>query len=289
VYYIRKLTLSIIEYGGKPFGGSGMKIAVLAILPLLFAISMINAAAQPRTPFPFPTPTPTPRRSPSPTPTPEARAVACPKVTVQAQAAKVVRDGQPVTFLANIAGGDPKVQPMLLWSSTAGYIKDGQGMRKIEVDTTGAGGMPDRELQVQLWVGGYAAECVIQETATIKIIPPATKFGEFGELPQKAVTENLQALAQFLAHSTDNVYLFVYAGKKSERNFTANSIRKMKEELVIAGLAPRRVMSMDGGFREEPAFEFWIVPVGAEPPRPSPTVRRDEIEYPARVPVRKPQ
>ena len=268
-----------------------MKIAVVAILPLLFTFSIITINAQPRYPFPgIPTPTPTPRPQRSPTPTPEPRALPCPKVTVQAQSAKQVRDGQPVSFGVNIAGGDPKVQPTLLWSTNGGFIKDGQGSRKIDVDTTGAGGLPDGELVADVWVGGYAPECVIQEKAKIKVIAPAAKFGEFGELSPKAVSENLAALANYMSQTQDNIYFFAYAGRKSERGFAGNWLRKMKDELVVAGLAPRRVIAMDGGFREEPAFEFWIVPIGAEPPRPSPTVRRDEIVYPntRTPPVRRP-
>jgi hypothetical protein len=266
-----------------------MKIAAVAILPILFTLSMVSAGAQTRYPFPVATPTPTPRPQRSPSPTPEARTLPCPKVTVQAQSAKQVRDGQPVSFAANIAGGDPKIQPTLLWSTNGGFIKDGQGTRKVDVDTSGAGGLPDGELVADLWVGGYAPECVIQEKAKIKVIAPAAKFGEFGELPPKAVSENLAALASFLAQSQDNIYFFAYAGRKSERGYVANWLRKMKDELVIAGLNPRRVIAMDGGFREEPAFEFWVVPLGAEPPRPSPTVRRDEIVYPStRAPARRP-
>ena len=263
-----------------------MKIAAFAILPILFTFSITTVGAQAR--YPFPTPTPTPRPQRSPTPTPEPRAVPCPKVTVQVQSAKQVRDGQPVTFGVNIAGGDTKVQPTLLWGTNGGFIKDGQGTRKIEVDTSGAGTLPDGELVADVWVGGYAPECVIQEKAKVKVIAPAAKFGEFGELPAKAVSENLAALASYISETKDNVYFFAYAGRKSERGYAGSWIRKMKDELVIAGVTPRRIIAMDGGFREEPAFEFWIVPIGAEPPRPSPTVRRDEIVFPSRTPVRRP-
>jgi hypothetical protein len=267
-----------------------MKFAPTALFSIFFAIMTVSAFGQ-RTPFPFPTQTPTPRPTPSrsPTPTPEPRTAACPRVTVQPQSAKLVRDGQPATFGANINGGDPKVVPTLLWSTSSGYIKDGQGTRRIEVDTTGAGADPERQLSATLWVGGYAAECFIQESASIKIIAPAVKFGEFGELPQKSVTENLQAIASYVANSTDNIYLFAYAGRKSPRGFSMDRIRKMKEDLVIAGLSPRRVIAMDGGYREEATFEFWVVPVGAEAPRPQPTLRRDEVEVQqARPPTRRP-
>jgi hypothetical protein len=268
-----------------------MRIAAIAIFPILFAIFMISAHGQARPPFPYrtPTPTPTPGVSPSPTPTPQPRPAACPRVQVQTQTGKTVRDGQSLNFIANIAGGDPKVQPTLLWNVNAGYIKDGQGTPKIEVDSTGAGGLPDRELVVEVWVGGYAPECVIQESTKVKIIAPATKFGEFGEIDWKDAVENLKALSTYLAASPYNLYVIVYAGKKSERGYAFNWMRKLKDELVFDGVAQRRIIAMDGGFREDPACEFWIVPIGAEPPRPSPTVRREEVEYPPSTrPVRKP-
>jgi len=259
-----------------------MRIGAIAIFPFLIAFFLMSASGQSRPPFPYrtPTPTPTPGISPSPTPTPQPRPSACPRVQVQTQTGKTVRDGQSLTFAANITGGDPKVQPTLLWNVNAGFVKSGQGTQKIEVDSTGAGTLPDRELVVEVWVGGYAPECVIQESTRVKIIAPATKFGEFGELEWKAITENLKVLADFLAQSPDNLFVIVYAGKKSERGYAFNWMRKLKDELVFDGLAQRRILAMDGGFREDPAYEFWIVPVGAEPPRPSPTVRREEVEYP---------
>lgn len=266
-----------------------MNKAAILILPVLMAFSFVGAAAQ-KTRFPFPTPTPTPSPSPSasPSPTP-ARAAPCPRISVQAQSAKTVRDGQPVTFGANIQGGDPKISPIINWNVSAGYIKDGQGTRRIEVDSTGAGTTADREIKADIWVGGYPSECgTSQASASIKVIGPAVKFGEFGDLPAKALSENLDALASFLSQSTDNVYLIGYAGRNSPRGFTFTSIRQMKDELVTKGVSPRRIIAIDGGFREEPLFDFWIVPPGAEPPRPKPTVNRNEIVYPKTPPAKKP-
>ena len=192
----------------------------------------------------------------------------------------MVRDGQAIAFVANIGGGDPKVQATILWSLSGGYISDGQGTRRIMVDTTGAGDLPDREIKAELWVGGYAPECVLQASASVKIIPKAKKFGDFGELPAETVSFHLKTLAEFLSKSTDNVFIIGYAGRKSERGFAVNWLRKMRGELTAAGVSPRRISAIDGGFREEPLFDFWIVPPGAQPPRPEPTVDRKEIVYP---------
>ncbi|MFN2501561.1 MAG: hypothetical protein ABR530_06080 [Pyrinomonadaceae bacterium] len=259
--------------------------AVFVFLGVSFFFSSASLAAAQIIRFPTPTPTPRPRPSVSvsPTPTPEPSAVPCPTVTVQAQPAQPIRDGQPASFTLNIAGGDPKVVPMILWSTSAGTVKQGQNTRRIEMDTTGAGGTYDREIKAEVWVGGYAPECLLQASASVKIIAPAVKFGEFGELDSKTVSTNLKALAAYLSQSPDNLYLIAYAGRKSERGYAFNWIRRMKDELTAAGIEPRRIIAMEGGFREEPLFDFWIVPLGAEPPRHAPTVNRKEIVFPPKT------
>src|SRR5437868_3888738 len=125
----------------------------------------------------LPTPTPSPRATPSPSPTPQPTGAPCPSVTIQPQGPQPLSDGQPIAFIANIVGGDTKIQPTILWTASAGNIKLGQYSRHIEVDSTGAGSTPDRELKVEIWVGGYAPECVVQAWATIKMIAPSVKFG----------------------------------------------------------------------------------------------------------------
>jgi len=259
-----------------------MQRAVVVLFPILLALTFSGSAnAQV---IRFPTPTPTPRPSPSPTPTPEPRVLPCPNVNVQAQPAQMIKDGQPVTFSVNIGGGDPRIQPTILWNLSAGSVKDGQNTRRLTVDSTGAGASLDREIKADVWVGGYAPECVLQASATVKIIAPAAKFGEFGEVADDVLKQNLKVLTDFLTQSPDNLYLIAYAGRKSERGFTVNWVRRIKAGLFTANVDPRRIMAIDGGFREEPTFEFWIVPKGSEPPRPAPTVDRSEIVYPPNPP-----
>jgi hypothetical protein len=200
----------------------------------------------------------------------------------------MVREGQTITFVANIAGADPKIQPIILWNTSAGAINEGQGTRRITVDTTGAGSTPERDVKADLWVSGYAAECMLQATGTVKVIAPARKFGEFGELPAETVTFHLKTLAEYLGQTTDNLFIIGYAGRKSERGFALNSLRRMRSELTAAGVEPRRINAIDGGYREEPLFDFWIVPPGAEMPRPEPTVDRKEIVYPRPTPTKRP-
>jgi hypothetical protein len=221
-------------------------------------------------------------------PTPENRPIACPQVTVNAQATQRIRDGQPVVFTANIIGGDPRAVPTILWSTSGGFISRGQNTRSIVVDTTGAGTAPDTELRAEVWISGYAPECVLQAAASVKVIPPAAKFGDFGMVSDETLKTNLKKLADYMSQSPDNLYVIVYSGRSSERGFASTWARKIRTELTAAGLQNNRVMAIDGGYREEPLFDFWTVPIGAVPPRPEPTIDRREILMPRSAPAKKP-
>jgi hypothetical protein len=191
-----------------------------------------------------------------------------------------IRDGQPVVFNTRIDGGDPKAVPVIIWNTSAGLITAGQGTRQITVDSSGAGSAPDSEIKAQVWVGGYAPECLLQASASVRVTPPASRFGNFGELPAKDVSANLKQLSDFLSRSRDNVWLIVYAGRNSENGFAASRAAKIKSELIANGLEPRRIIAIDGGYMEKPLFDFWIVPLGARPPQPKPTIDRSEIAKP---------
>jgi hypothetical protein len=203
----------------------------------------------------------------------------CPTVQIQAPAGRIFRDGQPVTFAANIAGGDPNVAPTIVWNTSAGTIVGGQGTKSIHVDSTGAGS--NREITADLWLGGYAPECVVQASASVKVAGPASKIDEFGELPVEKENERLAEFVSSLPAANDHIFLFAYAGRNSPRGYTSSALRRIKTQLVANGVPTERISITDGGFRETPSFEFWLVPEGADAPKPSPTVDRKEIVYPA--------
>lgn len=236
-----------------------------------------------------------PAGSPRPSPTPggEQQAQPCPPIAVQPQPFGQVRDGQKIFFTANYSlggGGDIRNNLTIVWNASAGSITSGTGTNRIEVDTTGAGSTPEREVRAEVWVSGYGPDCTMQASAVVKIIPPATKFGEFGEVSAEKFSTNIKTLAQFLSQSPsgDMVYVIVYAGRNSDRGFTQNWIKRIKTELSANGVADSHIYVADGGFREQPLFDFWIVPTGADPPRPEPTIKRSEIIYPKATPAKKP-
>jgi hypothetical protein len=257
-----------------------MKSIVIRFLPLLLFVSSFSASMMAQRTYPSQTP------APKPPPTAEIRETEspCPTLNVQAQPGPMVRDGQRVSFYVNITGGDPKVMPTIIWNTTAGAMIPGQDTRRVNVDTTGAGGTAEREIRADVWIGGYDGSCLLQASGTVKIIPPAAKFGEFGEVDADTLKKHIDELSSFLSQTPDSLYVIAYAGRNSERGYTSNSIRRIRLALDAAGVAPNRTTFTDGGFREEPLFEFWTVPAGAEMPRATPTIKRSEIVYPKPVP-----
>lgn len=200
-----------------------------------------------------------------------------------------MRDGEQVNFVANVGGGDPKVQPIYNWSISSGTILTGQGTRSIVVDSTGAGS--SREIIADILVAGYGYECTNRATGTAKIAPPTNKVDEFGDLPEKDEIGKLASIITFLAQSPDRVFLIGYAGRTNVRGYASDVLKRMRSHMAKSGVANDRVVVVDGGFREKPAYEIWVVPVGAESPRPTPTVDRKDIVYPKpppRTPVKKP-
>jgi hypothetical protein len=216
---------------------------------------------------------------------PPASASACPQIEVRSQGPRTIREGQPIAFTANIAGGDKNVTPSIVWNVSGGAIKDGQGTPRIDVDSNGAG--TDRRIVADLWVGGYAPECTTQKTYTISVVPPARKADEFGELAAEQEKERIEAAAAAVAQNTDYLYVIAYAGRTSPRGYASAAVRRIKTQLSERGISAPRIFAFDGGFREEPAYEIWFVPEGAEPPRPTPTVDRREIVYPKTTPAKR--
>lgn len=208
----------------------------------------------------------------------------CPKIDLKVPT-QPVREGMPAKVSVALAGGDKKVAPIFDWSVSAGTINSGQGTPAIEIDTTGAGA--DRAIYATVLLGGLAPECVASANATFPVAGPARKVDEFGPLADEELTERVD---KFLAHVTpaDVAYIFAYGGRTNVRGYAAASLREIRAHALKAGVRSDRLVTMDGGYRDEAGYELWLVPIGSEAPRPSPTVNARDIVFPrSPPPVRK--
>jgi hypothetical protein len=216
--------------------------------------------------------------------TPPAPQISCPTVTVSCPDTGTA--GTPVTFTANVTSGDTNVTPTFNWTVSAGTISSGQGTSSITVDTTGVAGT----ITATVDVGGYDRSCSTSNSCTVSfpVNPPARKIDEYGNIrfnDEKARLDNYAIELQ--NDPTAQGYLVCYGGRTGRTGEAQRRCDRAKNYLVSTrGIDASRIVTVDGGFREELTVELWVVPSGATPPPNSPTVDPSEVK-PTRAPTRR--
>jgi hypothetical protein len=203
---------------------------------------------------------------------------ACPTVSVSCPDTGTI--GQPVTFTANVSGGDSNVTPTFNWTVSAGTISSGQGTSSITVDTTGVAGGTTVTATVD--VGGYGRECSTSSSCTTSFarIVEARKIDEYGNIrfnDEKARLDNYAIELQ--NDPTAQGYLICYGGRKGRTGEAQRRCDRAKDYLVnTRGISGDRIVTVDGGYKEELTVELWVVPSGANPPTGKPTVDPSEVK-----------
>ncbi|MFL6228400.1 MAG: hypothetical protein ACJ741_06440 [Pyrinomonadaceae bacterium] len=228
------------------------------------------------------------QQRPAPAPTPSA----CP--TVRVSCPDTVSENQPLTFTADVSGGDQNVTPTFNWTVSAGTISSGQGTSSITVDTTGVGG---QTVTATVDVGGYDRTCSTSSSCTTSVTHSAAPAKKVGEYLTPDLSANKAQLDNFINElqrdPTAQGYLIAYGGRTSRpedaqkaadnaTNYTMN-VRKMDGARTLSGM---------GGYREKPTIELWIAPAGGAPPSATPTVDAKDVKpappKPAATPKKKP-
>lgn len=204
-----------------------------------------------------------------------AYAQSCPSLSLNGPSDDVTA-GQSVTFSVNVSGGD--VSPTYNWSVSDGFISSGQGTSSITVETAGITGS---SITATVELGGLAPACERTRSASVgvKALPMPSKFDEYGPIrkgDEKARLDNFSIELQ--NRPADQGYIIIYGGRKSRPTAFAAAVKRIKAHLVKKrGMSADRFTNGDGGYKDEPTTELWIVPAGATPPTPSPTVDPSEV------------
>jgi hypothetical protein len=199
----------------------------------------------------------------------------CPTVTVTCP--DTVEGTQPITFTANVTGGDPNVAATYNWSVSSGTIASGQGTPTITV-TGATGGTP---VTATVNVGGYPPECntTASCTTTPTIKPIARLFDQYGNIAfndEKARLDNFAI--QLQNEPGAQGYIIAYGGRRGRAGEAQARADRAKDYLVnTRGVDPGRIVTVDGGFREDLTVELWIVPSGADNPAASPTLQQSDV------------
>jgi hypothetical protein len=202
---------------------------------------------------------------------------ACPVTQVSCPDMVYINDKLQIS--ADVRGGDPKGTQTFNWSVSAGSIESGQGTASIVVSTKG---LSDGEsVTATVEVGGYDRDCgygQIASSCTTSVMKKAEarKLDEYGKLTPKEENEKLDRFTNELQMDpTSQGYVIAYGGRASRAGDAQKAADRAKDYLVNKrGLDPGRIVTVNGGYREQPAIELWVVPSRAPLPKPTPTVKR---------------
>src|ERR1700716_2159172 len=75
------------------------------------------------------------------------------------------------------------------------------------------------------------------------------------------------------AQPNTNAYVIAYGGRDDHPGKAQRYALRAKHYMVeLRGIEPQRIITLDGGRREEFIVELWLVPNTAQPPKPKPTI-----------------
>jgi len=200
--------------------------------------------------------------------------VKCPDVRLTSP--DIIKEGEPLTFTANVTGGDPAVTPTYNWSVSAGTISSGQGTSSITVDTKGLGG---QSCTATVDLGGYDRTCssYASSTASIDMVPKTELHIEGNYMTPVSYMQDASKFAgdfmsAYYASETTKAVIFFYPGKTDTK--AAAKIKQMtattKTAFAAMGMKPAMYKIITAGKRGNTSYEMWIVPKGGEEPVATP-------------------
>ena len=214
---------------------------------------------------------------------------------VNVSAPSQVNEGEIVTYTADVPyGGAAALNYTWTVSPANAKILSGAGTPTLAIDSTGLAG---QHITATLVVddGSGNPTCRQSAEASTFVPPPPPRENPAREFDvcnscsyddQKARLDNLAVELQNDQSAT--VYVIAYGGRTGPIGQADHLGVRAKEYLVTRrGIDAPRIMVLNGGFREEDSVELWIVPSGAKPPQPTPTVRAGDVRRTREAPKRR--
>ncbi len=197
-----------------------------------------------------------------------------------------VNDGDTITFASDASySGNSALNYTWTVSPPSARIVSGAGTPTISVDTTGLGRQRVTAiLVVDDGSGDRACRQVAQASTSIVPLPaPPVQPRKFDEFPSIAFDDDkarLDNLAIELQNApTAQGYIIVYGGRRSRPGQADRLGERAKGYLLSQrGIDARRLVVVNGGYRDTDYFELYIVPQGAQTPNPAPTVQPSEVQ-----------
>jgi hypothetical protein len=111
-------------------------------------------------------------------------------------------------------------------------------------------------------------------------VPTPFQFDTYGNIARNDVKARLDNFANALQEQPGaQGYIIAYGGRRGVAGEAQRRADFARDYLVnTRGIEAGRLVTIDGGFREEATTELWIVPTGAQPPTASPNVDPSEVQ-----------
>jgi hypothetical protein len=205
-----------------------------------------------------------------------------------------VKEGDVITFSADTAyAGSAALN--YTWSVSPNSAKILTNVEnKITVDSTGLGGQRvTATLVVDDGSGDAACRQTAQASASVRpperIERPSRQFDVCCSCSFDDQKARLDTLAVELQNDpSTTTYVIAYGGRTSRAGQADLLGTRARDYLVTnRGIDQSRIVVINGGFKETDCVELWIIPQGATPPQPEPTVQagdaRPAVGTPRRV------
>ena len=205
---------------------------------------------------------------------------------VNVSAPKMVNEGEIITFAADVEYGGPSgLRYVWTVNPSSARVISGAGSPTINVDATGLGGQ--RIIATLAVDNGSAdpacrqiAQSVAVVTAPERKVIVAREFDECNNCTfddQKARLDNLAVELQ--NDPSTRAYIIAYGGRTSPITQVEMLMKRARDYIIEQrGIDAARIVTINGGFREDDSVELWVVPSGAAPPQAAPTVQAGEVK-----------
>ena len=211
----------------------------------------------------------------------------CPTIYVECSSTPSM-SGQPVKFSAKISGAGDSPSLTLNWKVSEGVITSGRNahivtpdsVTEMTVDTTG---LPrNSTLTATVEVSGLDRSCSNTASCSTAILgpPPMEHYDEYGDISLEHEQARLDIYGVALMNDpTMTGYFVCYGGRRGRRGEAMARCERAKSYLVNRrGFDPDRIITLDGGFKEQLMVVLWMMPPGMKPPL-DPTVAPTEVRF----------
>jgi hypothetical protein len=186
---------------------------------------------------------------------------ACPKIIIECNSGKDCCNS-PFGFSARIEGIRPIDKPTYKWLVSGGKIISGQGTSAIKVDSTESkGGTVTGVLEVD----GVELGCDVSASVSSEICEPPQiiEIDAYGKISFTKEKSRLDRFANELKEiSGAKAYLIAYNNNR-ERAEQAKQYLVTEQKIEASQIA-----ILEGGGNQEFSMQLYLVPKGAEPPKP---------------------